>query len=311
MASPDVLEAAEAVREHSSELKVRREARERLIDFTRYTYSLYEAEPVHELIASHLDRVVAGKCKRLMIFSQPQIGKSQLVAVHLPAFWLARRPDDPVIVTSYAASLVYSKSRHARAIVESTEFQRLFPGIETNRLSRAVDHWEIQGRRGSVLAAGVGGPITGHGAALGIIDDPVENWEHGQSQTQRDKVWDWWQSTFRTRIWQGGAIVLIMTRWHDDDLAGRLLRQQADRWEVLRLPAVAETQKDRDENNRFMGLPTNGADPLARAPGEPLAPRRFDTNELKEIRRDVGSVVWGSLYQGVPRPIEGSMFKRN
>ena len=293
-----------------TELQRRRSARARLLDFARYTSPQYRAEPVHELIASRLDAVVAGPTKRIMIMAPPQVGKSQLASVHLPAYWLGRRPDDPVILTSYAASLAYSKSRQGRSLVESSEFDRLFPGVATDSDSRAVDHWGLDGRRGALLAAGVGGPIMGHGAALGIIDDPVENWEQAQSENCRQKTWEWWQSTFRTRIWEGGAIVLIQTRWHLDDLAGRLLREQPGRWDVLRLPAIAETQSERDENNRSLGLPPGEPDPLGRAPAEPLCPGRFSREEMEDVRREVGSMVWAALYQGVPRPAEGNRFKR-
>src|SRR5262249_51902761 len=209
-----------------------------------YPYPAYVVEPAHALIASTLDQVVRGAIPRLMILAPPQHGKSELASVRLPAFWLGQRPEDPVILASYAASLAESKSRQARHVVESPEYALLFPAIRTRRDSRAIAHWELDGHKGGLLAAGVGGPITGHGARLGIIDDPVENWQEAQSQTVRDTCWDWWRTTFRTRIWEGGAIVLIMTRWHEDDLAGRLLAEQAAEWTVLRLPALAETQAD-------------------------------------------------------------------
>jgi hypothetical protein len=133
--------------------------------------------------------------------------------------------------------------------MEGTEYARLFPGIHTRSDSRAVDHWELNGYRGSLLAAGVGGPITGHGAMLGIIDDPVQNAEDAASVALRDKSFEWYRTTFRTRVWEHGAIVLVMTRWHEDDLAGRLLLEQGGEWAVLRLPALAETQAERDAGN--------------------------------------------------------------
>ena len=296
--------------EAAEELLRRREARKRLMNFTNYTFPQYVAEPAHELIADTLDTVVAGQAPRVMFFAPPQHGKSELVSVRLPAYWLGRRPDDPIILTSYAASLAEDKSRQARRIVESEEYQRLFFEVGTPRDSRSVGHWTIEGRRGGMLAAGVGGPITGHGAALGIIDDPFENWEQAQSQTMRDKVWDWWKSTFRTRIWEHGVIVLVMSRWHEDDLAGRLIGEQGGEWTIIRLPALAEAQDERDENNKRLKLAAGLGDALGRAPGEPLCPRRFSRNALDAIKRDVGSQVWGAEYQGVPRAPEGNRFKR-
>lgn len=301
----------------ATRLLARRNARARLLDFTRYTYPQYVADPVHALIASTLDRVVAGELTRLMIFAPPQHGKSELTSVRLPAFWLGQRPDDPVILTSYGATLAESKSRQVRDILIGDEFRALFgdlaPVDEPVQLrpdSRAVARWQLAGHRGAMLAVGVGGPVTGHGAQLGIIDDPFENWEQAASQTHRDRVWDWYRGTFRTRIWEGGAIVLIMTRWHEDDLAGRLLREQGGEWHVLRLPALAETQEERDYNDRRMGLAVGGVDPLAREPGEALAPRRYSATEMALIRRDVGSLVFAAEYQGAPTAAEGTLVKR-
>jgi predicted phage terminase large subunit-like protein len=268
------------------------------------------AEPAHALIAGMLDACVRGEIKRLMVFAPPQHGKSELVSVRLPAFWLGKRPDDPVILASYAASLAESKSRAARQIVESDDYRMLFPGVETSPYSRAVSRWELAEQRGSLLAVGVGGPITGHGARLGIIDDPFENWAQAQSATIREKVWEWWRTTFRTRVWEGGCIILIMTRWNEDDLAGRLLSEQGDKWSVLRLPALAETQDDRDANNKRLNLPEGLLDPLGRETGEALCPLRFSREALLDLKADVGSLGWTAEYQGAPRAPEGNRFKR-
>jgi predicted phage terminase large subunit-like protein len=288
----------------------RTDARESLLAFTRHTFPQYRADPAHALIADALDAVVSGDQQRLMIFAPPQHGKSELASVRLPAFWLGRRPDDPVILASYAASLAESKSRQARRAVESEEFAALFPGVTTRRDSRAVDHWELDGRRGGLLAVGVGGPVTGHGALLGIIDDPLENWEQAQSQTIRDKVWEWYRTTFRTRIWEGGAIIVVMTRWHEDDLCGRLQAEHRGDWSLLRLPALADTPAERDRAHERLGLPVGQADPLGREPGEPLCPSRFSRAALEQLRRDVGSLAWAGQYQGVPTAPEGNRFKR-
>lgn len=271
-------------------------------------------------MAAHLDRVVAGEIRRLMIFAPPQHGKSELTSVRLPAYWLGRRPNDPIIITSYGATLAEAKSRQARDIVESAEYRALFGTLRAGEIesvqvrpdSRAVQRWQVMApNRGRVIAVGVGGPVTGHGALLGIIDDPHENWEEAQSATMRNRVWEWYRGTFRTRIWEGGAIVLIMTRWHEDDLAGKLLKEQPGQWTVLRLPALAESQEERDTNDRLMGLREGAPDPLGRAAGEALAPARFSAVELRSIQRDVGSMVFGAEYQGSPRAAEGNLIKRH
>lgn len=281
-----------------------------LVEFTRWTYPQYIADPAHYLIAEYLEKVIAGEIRRLMVFAPPQHGKSELVSRRFPAFWLGHRPDDPVILTSYGASLAESHSADARACVESEDYQQLFSNVHTRQDSRAKQLWRIEGKRGGLLAVGVGGPITGHGARLGIIDDPFENWRQAQSLTVRNHVWNWWRNTFRTRIWEGGAIILVMTRWHEDDLAGRLLSEQGKKWTVLRLPALAETQEARDRNHERMGLPSGQVDPLGRAPGAPLCPQRFSQAALLELKADVGGPGWSAEYQGSPTAPEGTKFKR-
>lgn len=301
----------------------RRQSRNGLLPFTCYTYPQYKVDPVHELIASTLDQVVSGEIKRLMIFAPPQHGKSELTSVRLPAYWLGRRPNDPVILASYVADLAEKHSRESRQIVESPEYAALFgkqatdefydKPIATRADSRAVHRWQLTHPwRGGLRAVGVNGPVTGHGALLGIIDDPFENWKQAQSLTMRDSVWDWWRGTFRPRIWEGGAIILIMTRWHEDDLAGRLLQVDGAAWMVLRLPALAETQQERDQNNEYLGLPIGEPDPLGRLPGEALSPQRFSATTLVEMQKEgeVGSLAFAAEYQGVPRAAEGNRFKR-
>ena len=301
----------EAGQKAEAELDRRKNARTHLIDFTRYTFPGYSADPAHELIAQTLDQVVSGEIKRLMIFAPPQHGKSELASVRLPAFWLAKNPNLPVILTSYGASLAEDKSEQVRTLVESEGFRRLFPKVSTHPESRARSLWKLcEPHRGKLIAAGVGGPITGFGGGLGIIDDPVQNWEAAQSKTQKEKTWHWYRSTFRTRIWEGGAIVLMMTRWSEDDLAGRILDEQAEEWTILRLPAVAEDQTDRDANNETYHLPAGMPDPLGRNPGDPLCPTRYSVQELKKLEKDVGSEAWNAEYQAAPMPPGGIMFKR-
>lgn len=297
--------------EAARELLLRRQARRHLLHFTNYTYPRYQAELAHRLLADALNDVVTGDCKRLMVFAPPQHGKSELVSVRLPAYWLGKRPDDPIILTSYAASLAHSKSRQAREVVESLAFAALFPDVRTNPASRAVDNWTLDGHRGELVAAGVGGPITGHGALLGIIDDPFENYAQAESATIRESTWQWYRSTFRTRVWEDGAIILVMTRWHEDDLAGRLLKANPNEWRVIRLPAIAESQEERDANNQRIGQSTGLPDPIGRAVGEALCPKRFSELALQAIKVDVGSYVWYAQYSGSPRPPAGNRFQRS
>lgn len=293
----------------AAELLERRQARRSLIAFTEYTKDDYETEPVHELVGGHLDHVVEGDVERLMILMPPQTGKSELVSRRLPAYWFGRHPDQPVILTSYGASLAHRMSGDARSIVESFDYSRLFPGVRTQGDSRAKDHWKIAGHDGSLTAAGVGGPITGQGALLAIIDDPFKSWEEAQSKVVRDKVDNWYRGTFRQRLWENARVVLLMTRWHEDDLAGRLLKRERDRWTVVRLPAAAESDEEREIANRVTNL-TMTADPLGREPGEPLAPGRFSREEMAETKEEVGSVVWNGVYQQRPTAPEGNRFKR-
>jgi predicted phage terminase large subunit-like protein len=148
-----------------------------------------------------------------------------------------------------------------------------------------------------MMTAGVGGPLTGKGANLLLVDDPIKNAEEAASQTQRDKIWNWWTSTAYTRLEPDGIAVVVMTRWSEDDLVGRLLREAehgGEQWDVLSLPAFAED-----------------GDLMDRALDEPLWPERFDTAALERIRTAVGSYVWNALYQQRPAPAEGGMFKRN
>lgn len=300
-----LMAAADALEEERQE-----RARESFIDFVDYLYPRYKAEPVHRLIAGTFERVLHGEIKKLMVFAPPQTGKSMLASVYFPAYWLSHRPHDPIILTSYAASLAVRFSRQARSVIEDSRYKDLFPSIRTEYSSRAADMWDLADALGSVRAAGAEGAITGHGARLGIIDDPFEDWHAAYSEGQRERIWTWYRTTFRTRVWEDGAIVIIMTRWHLDDLAGRLLQTQGNEWTVLRLPALAETQEERDRINAQMGLPAGLPDPLGRKPGEALAPQRFSADTLKDIASDVGSLAFAAEYQGAPTLPEGSTFKR-
>jgi predicted phage terminase large subunit-like protein len=196
---------------------------------------------------------------------------------------VATHPDRRVILTSYEADFAAQWGRRARDLVEEWG-PRL--GVRVSKASSAVHRWDLEGREGGMTTAGVGGPITGKGAHLLIVDDPIKNDEVARSAYQRQKQWDWWQSTASTRMRPGGLAVVVQTRWHRDDLAGRLLReaeQNGQRWRQVRLPALAE---DRD--------------PLRRAPGDALWPEVYSRAHLERVRDSLTSYYWRAMYQQDP-----------
>lgn len=240
--------------------------------------------PYLVFLRRELELVAAGEVKRLMVMMPPRHGKTALVTVRFPVWWMERQPGLRVIVAAYNQTLANKFSRMSRRIAD----MRL--GLSDER--RAVEEWQTLSGAW-YRAVGVGGGITGMGADLIIIDDPVKSREEAQSLTYRDKVWDWYTNDLYTRLEPGGAIVLVMTRWHEDDLVGRILSTDGDNWRVVRLPALAEQ-----------------GDLLGRIPGEALNPERYPVEELQKIRSVLGSWAFEALYQQRPMPAEGGMFRR-
>lgn len=293
-----------------AELKARA-ARGSMAQFVTAVRPKLFLDPFHLLICDHLDAVLRGDILRLMIFAPPQTGKSTLVSELFPAYWVARRPDDPIVMASYGDVLAASKSYAARQIVASEEFQTVFPKVKLRGDSRAKDDWAIAGAAAGVKSAGIGGSLTGRPGGCGILDDPVKDWADAQSATIRETTWQWYTTVFRARLWEFAPLILIQTRWHEDDLAGRILSSnEAPDWTVLRLPALSETQEERDDSNRRMGLPPGLPDPLGREPGESVAPHRYSSAYYRHLSEITVSTEWFSEYQGSPRPPEGSIVKR-
>lgn len=227
----------------------------------------------------------------------PRHGKSELCSKYFPAWFVGTFPDRRVILCSYEAGFAADWGGKARDVL--LEHGQAF-GVKVREDRSARDDWGLEGADGGMVTAGVGGAITGRGANLLVIDDPVKNSEEADSEVYREKVWRWWTSTAYTRLEPNGSALLIMTRWHDDDLAGRLLRQDenepdGDPWEVVNLPAIAEA-----------GEP----DALNRKEGEALWPERWGLTHLKAIMARVGRRVWSALFQQRPQDVEGGYFKR-
>lgn len=232
-----------------------------------------------------------------MIFMPPRHGKSELVSRLFSAYYLYRYPDRWVGVNSYTAELAYTFSRNAR-----DNYQK--GGGKLRDDATAVKHWET-GQGGGLWAAGVGGPITGKGFHLGIIDDPLKNAEEAASVVIRQKQKDWYDSTFYTREEPDGAIVVIQTRWHEDDLSGYLLNKELDEpehWHIVHFEALKESDPPKYP-------PTCTIEPDDRQPGDALAPLRYDATKLNGIAGKIGDYFFNALYQQRPRPRSGNMFK--
>lgn len=262
-------------------------------------------------MCEYLDKFVRLEIKRLMIFAPPRHGKSELVSRHLPAYMLGKDPDAPIITASYGADLAKRMNRDVQRIIDSNEYRRLFPKTRLSGKNvkttadgswlRNSDEFEVVEYNGYYRGSGVGGAITGMGMKWGIIDDPIKNRQDANSPTIRQGVWDWYTSTFRTRLAPGGGILITVTRWHEDGLEARLLEladnnPKADQWTVLSFPAIAEE-------------PIAAYDP--REPGEALWPERYNAEDHESTKITSGSYDWNALYQQNPTPTVGGIFKRH
>lgn len=273
-------------------------ARRNFLDFCLFTDKSYKTPRHIQFTAPYLEAVERGQIKRLMIFEPPRHGKSEQVSRKFPAYFLGRNPDKNIILASYAKSLCRTFSRKVRQNVESDEFEMLFPGVCTAEDSRSVDQWELQGHKGGLMAAGVQGAITGFGADVFIIDDPIKDRAEAESRVIRDNAFDWYQNVALTRLEPNGAMILMMTRWHQDDLAGRILQKEKD-WVVLNLPALIEDEEQEKQ------------DLLKRKINDALWPERFSRQNLEDLKGQVGSRTWTALYQGRPMDPGSQIIKRD
>lgn len=268
----------------------------RLVSYAAYQWPGYRDAAHHRLIARHLEAVERGEIKRLMITMPPRHGKSMLASEFFPAWYLGRNPDHYVVTATYAQELADDFGRKVKNQIEDPAFQTVFPGVGLADDSKSAKRFHIEGQvggfehrtsqRGAFYAVGVGGPLTGRGAHLLLIDDPVKNREDADSEVIRKKTKDWYTSTAYTRLMPGGRIVIIQTRWHEDDLSGWLLADHAhEGWVCLDLPAISEAN-------------------------EALWPEQYDLASLEQIKRALPPRDWSALYQQRPSPDTGDYFKR-
>ncbi len=321
-------------RQALEERRRREKARKNFLAFCTYVDAKFQAARHVRLLAEKLQQVAlyiasggAMGIGRLMILMPPRHGKTRMASQLFPAFVLGLLPDTRIILTSYSADLAVRNSRAVRDTVNSTAYQALFgtlakgrPAVMVSSDSHSGQAWDLaQPYRGGVVAAGVGGGITGLGAHLLVVDDPFKNREEAESASRRELVDGWYRSSALTRLEENGAVVLFHTRWHPDDLAGRLIRRMAedpgaDQWEIVFLPALAleayAEDEDRQREMMLDGVFVAREDPLGRAPGEALWPEKFPVEILESRRTNLGSYDWSALYQQMPYLREGGFFRR-
>jgi len=256
-----------------------------------------ELAPLHRRLIEVLEGVESGRHDRVMLFLPPRHGKSLLSSELFPAWYLGCHPDRSIIAASYGAELATDFGRRVRNLMTSFPYRTVFPNATVSPDSTAAHRFNLVAG-GAYYAVGAGGALTGRGADCRadclLVDDPIKGREDADSETFRRNLHEWYESVAYTRLQPGGAIVLIQTRWHEDDLAGWLLREHAfEGWEVVSLPAIAEPD-----------------DPLGRPEGAALWPSRFPLKALERIREAIGGSAWASLYQQRPAAAEGAIFKR-
>lgn len=244
----------------------------------------------HRKIARKLEDVLRGKCQRLIITMPPRHGKTLLASQLFPAWYLGHKPENSVIITSYGADLSTDFGRYIRNAIQSNFYQSVFPDVLISEDSNSKSRFHTSAG-GALIAVGRGGTITGRGSDLLVIDDIFRNRQDASSQAVRKMVLEWYRSTLRTRLMPGGSIIMVNTRWHEDDLIGHILTKQLEdadgmQWEHLNFPAIDDQ-------------------------GHALWPERFPVEDLLQIKKDIGASEFEALYQQNPTPPEGSIIKRD
>jgi predicted phage terminase large subunit-like protein len=245
------------------------------------------------LLIDRLEALERRDIRRLIVAMPPRHGKSRTCSQLFPAWFIGRSPELSIVLASYGSELAEQNSRQVREIV-ADRGRYPFADVSLREDSRAVNRWATTAG-GVLVAAGVGSSLTGFGADLLVVDDPVRDRADADSPTIRDATWDWYLDVARTRLQSGAASLCISTRWHEDDLVGRILNSRgAAEWETLVLPAVCDSEQD----------------PMGRAIGEPLWPEKYPVSELPSVERgDTSSRSWSALYQQQPSPAEGRLFR--
>jgi predicted phage terminase large subunit-like protein len=288
--SPDHARKLHGLVQKYQGLQLQKDGQEQYLKFVETVWPSFIEGKHHKLMARAFERVASGELKRLIINMPPRHTKSEFASYVLPSWFLGRFPEKKVIQTAHTAELAVGFGRKVRNLVGSEDYQKVFPGVSLRQDSKAAGRWNTSAG-GEYFAIGVGGAVTGKGADLLIIDDPHSEQE-GQSGDSSvfDRVYEWYTSGPRQRLQPGGAIVIVMTRWHKRDLTGQILkssvqRSGSDEWEVIELPAI---------------LPSGSA----------LWPEFWKLEELSKLKAELPTAKWQAQYQQDPTSEEGAIVKR-
>jgi len=290
--------------------------RRHLVALAQYFQPTYIPDWVHYDIAARLERflqrVIRKESPRLIINIQPRVGKSQLGSIFFPAYALGLYPWLEFILSSHTLSLATQFSRRVRALLDDPRYQEIFRETRLDPDNRSALGWKTS-RQGGFLPAGVGGSITGHGAHILVIEDYLKNAQEARSLTTRDGLEQWYTSTAYTRLAPGGGVLIIATRWHLDDLTGRLEQKaledpEADQFEIVRYPAISDFDEYRTLDGRILTRPEEGAT-LLRSAGEVVNPKRWPLKRMLKIKAAVSPEDWASLYQQNPAYAAGALFQ--
>ena len=275
--------------------QLKRKSKSSLLSFTMFLKWDYLPNWHHQYICDKIDLFIESKdAKRLMLFVPPQHGKSEIASRMLPAYLLGKKPNTKIAAASYSIDLARSFNREIQRYIESDEYRKIFPSTQLNSKNVATDskgswlrnseEFEIVGFKGSYKSVGVMGGLSGRTVDFAIIDDPVKDAMEANSSTYRERVWQWYLNVLETRLHNNSKTILIMTRWHEDDLAGRLLRYQSDKWEVIKIPAIMNKESVPDD---------------PRQQGEPLWKERHNIEKLLDLKA-LSETTFSSLYQQNP-----------
>ena len=292
----------------SAKAKAKQEGAEVIFHrFIREVYPGYQFYKFHAELVKQLQKVINGECIRLIVSTPPRHGKSLLSSKLLTAAYLLAHPDRYVAICSYSAELAEGFSRDAR------EFYRNFGGL-LDPSNQSVNRWGTEGG-GGCWATGIGGSVTGRSASLIIADDTVKGREEADSPRTMEKLWSFYQGSLYTRLEpKHGAIIVVATRWGENDLSGRLLEMEAnapvearENWTIIDWPALSEDINSRPPLPEHCKIITDWRE----EPGQALCPQRYDTFDLERIRQTIGPREWSALFQQRPAPIGGNMFDPN